>query len=449
MAAISGMLGVGGGAAGSGFATPQRAPIQSPVTDQQATDAYTANQNALAQQQQFLQALQAQQGIQNQSNVYNQLQNVAAGQGPNPAQAQLAQATGANVANQAALMAGQRGASANVGLMARQAAQRGAQTQQQSAGQAATLQAQQSLGALGQMGGIAGQQVAEQQAATGQLTAAQQSEQQNLLNSIAGVNNANVSSQNNINTANTGLAGQQLGATQGLVGGGLQALGMAGLFKGASGSTLANGIGAGGGVFSSGVMDGAGLFGSGAALTGGELLPAVGEAAPLVASAAEGGEVPDQEAAPAIKPPEIKMPTIDPTKQPVSKVGQFLNNMGSSMQPQKQNPLQTGMASFGSGLIKSFMAEGGRVPALVSPGEQYLPPKDVKKVKEGANPLSVGERIPGKPQHPGNDYRNDTVKKTLKSGGVVIPNNVMQSKDPKKEAAKFVQAVLAKKGKLK
>lgn len=90
-------------------------------------------------------------------------------------------------------------------------------------------------------------------------------------------------------------------------------------------------------------------------------------------------------------------------------------------------------------------AKGGNVPALVSPGEQYLPPEDVKKVaKDGKNPLEVGERIPGKPKHPGNDYRNDTVKKTLKSGGIVIPNKIMQSKNPHIEAMKFVHAHIAK-----
>ena len=89
-------------------------------------------------------------------------------------------------------------------------------------------------------------------------------------------------------------------------------------------------------------------------------------------------------------------------------------------------------------------AEGGQVPALVSPGEQYLPPKDVSKVKKGANPLSVGERIPGKPKVKGNSYANDTVPKTLESGGIVIPNNIMQSKNPHFEAMKFVHATIAK-----
>jgi hypothetical protein len=39
-------------------------------------------------------------------------------------------------------------------------------------------------------------------------------------------------------------------------------------------------------------------------------------------------------------------------------------------------------------------AHGGKVPALVSPGERYLPPKEVKKVaKEGKDPIKAGEKI--------------------------------------------------------
>lgn len=109
----------------------------------------------------------------NQSQVYGQQQDLAKtllqqsqGLGPNLAQAQLAQSTNQNVANQAAMMASQRGAAANPALMARQAAMVGAQQQQNSAGQAATLRAQQILGAqqhLGQMYGTMGEQAGQQE----------------------------------------------------------------------------------------------------------------------------------------------------------------------------------------------------------------------------------------------------------------------------------------------
>lgn len=83
----------------------------------------------------------------NQYNLAQALLGQSQGQGPNPAQAQLAQNTANNVNTQGALMASQRGASANPALIARQAAMQGAATQQGSVGQAATLQAQQQLGA--------------------------------------------------------------------------------------------------------------------------------------------------------------------------------------------------------------------------------------------------------------------------------------------------------------
>lgn len=99
--------------------------------------------------------------------------------------------------------------------------------------------------------------------------------------------------------------------------------------------------------------------------------------------------------------------------------------------------------------MEESFARGGRarkkVPALVSPGETYLRPSQVKAVAKGkANPLKVGERIPGTPKVAGNSYANDTVKKTLEPGGIMIPNSVMQSSDPAHNAYKFVQAVLAK-----
>lgn len=216
-----------GGSSGAGFQAKG-------LSEDQLNQSYNQNQSLAAQ-------MAAQNGLGNQSNVYNQLQGVVAGQGPNPAQAQLAQATGQNVANQAALMAGQRGASQNVGLMGRQAAQQGSNIQQQAAGQAATMQANQSLNALGQAGGMANQMAAQQQ-----------NQLQNLLgttaNSVAGQN-----------TANAGIAAGNQKAQAGLLGG----------LMGGVGSAL--GMASGGGVPSSGF----GKFLSGA---GNTFKPAANEA---------------------------------------------------------------------------------------------------------------------------------------------------------------------------
>ncbi len=126
----------------NGFLSPTQSTFQ-------ANGPQITNQN-------FLPQIQTQQ--QRQTDVYNQQQNLAnalmaqsQGAGPNPAQAQLATNTGANIAGQGALMAGQRGAGANAGLIARQAAMQGSTIQQQAVNQAATLQAQQQLAAQQQL----------------------------------------------------------------------------------------------------------------------------------------------------------------------------------------------------------------------------------------------------------------------------------------------------------
>lgn len=182
---------------------PQVAQIDKGANVQQANQAFGNTQMGLDQQQAFLQALQGQNGIQNQSNVYNQLALQAAGQGPNPAQAMLQNATGANVANQAALMAGQRGAGANAGLIARQAGMQGGAIQQQAAGQGALMQAQQQLGALGQMGNIAGQQVQNLGQSGQAYSQAANAQQGNVLNALGQQNAQMVASQNAVNEQNS------------------------------------------------------------------------------------------------------------------------------------------------------------------------------------------------------------------------------------------------------
>lgn len=545
MGSVGGLLGVAGGANGTGFAGPQSANIQTPTTDKQAQDAYTANQNALAQQQSFMTALQGQNGIQNQNNVYSQLQGVANGTGPNPAQAQLAQATGANVANQAALMAGQRGSSQNAGMIARQAAQQGANTQQQSAGQAASLQAQQSLNAISAQGNIAGQQVSNLQNATAQNTQAQQSEQQNLLNAIAGQNNAAVSQQSNINQANASLAQSTMQGQQQMMGNMMTA--------GGATSNLAEG-----GIVGSDSPD---VSGTGTTLPPVSNTGAIGgdggkKGGGLLALLAQGGmprkmyaNSPDlvsadydnhDNAFPQLQQPQIgqsasmqiiaapqlmsqlPMPAgvIQPTAQqpgaatkgPTSRVA---NHFAGNKQPppsqpgaaSSQPPL-TGAAAIGQGLGKainwgyhqlfdkapdataqdqapskaevnmqddllqhdsytgkslpaqagdntdatpdgqSMAARGGRVPALVSPGERYLPPQAVAQVLKGKDPMKAGEKIGGTPKVGGakNSYANDTVPKTLEEGGVVLPRTVTKSKAPSEAGRRFVEAIAKKHG---
>lgn len=374
-------------------------------------------QSALGQQQSFLDALRAQNGIGNQSSVFNQLQGVANGQGPNPAQAMLNQATGNNISQQAALMAGQRGAGANAGLVGRQAAMQGANIQQQAAGQGATLQANQSLNALNQLGGIAQNQIGNAQASQAGLQSGilgQQGVSNQLFSGAAGAQNAqnanDIANFNNMQSINAATAQNNTNAvgktTGGLLGGASSLLAMLadGGYVPSNGRNVTTDPG--NGTFS-GVFDSAKKMmpkkpggddddsGGGTAMAGGD--EAAGAGALM---AADGG-----------------MAT-----GPKSSYGKACQGMTTMM-----------------------MAKGGKVPALVSPGEVYLPPKKVHEVAtKGKDPIKAGERIPGKPKHPGNNYANDVVKKELAPGGIVIPNSVMQSKDPKSNAAKFIQAVMAK-----
>lgn len=187
------------------------APIVNPVSEGQIKGGFDQNNE-------LIKALLSQNGIQNQSNVFDQVQGVANGTGPNPALDQLNNSTGQNVANQAALTAGQRGGSANVGLLSRNAGQQGGAIQQQSAGQAALLSAIQRLNALGQLGGIAGQQV-------GQLESAVQTNTGQLLGGANIQNQANIGNQSNLNETNQRQAGINSQNQANLIGG---------VFKGAS-----------------------------------------------------------------------------------------------------------------------------------------------------------------------------------------------------------------------
>lgn len=204
-----------------------QANLMDTTNQNQLQNAYNQQQQAFGMQQNLAQQLAAQGGLQNQQNVFNQLQGIASGTGPNPALAQLNQATGNNIANQAALMASQRGANANAGLMARQAAMQGGNLQQQAVGQAATMQAQQQQQAINDMGNLANQQVANQMSAYGNVGNMALQGQQNLLNAAAAQNQAAVSNKGQQNQANSGVQ-QQIAAQQGgMLGGGASAAGKA------------------------------------------------------------------------------------------------------------------------------------------------------------------------------------------------------------------------------
>jgi hypothetical protein len=446
MSQFGSLLGLNSGNTGGAGMNYQAgsANIANPVSQPQIDAAYGNAQSGLAQQQAFINALQAQNGIQNQSNVYNQLQGVANGTGPNPAQAMLANSTGQNTANQAALMAGQRGAGANTGLVARQAAMQGAANQQNAAGQGAALQANQSMNAINSMGGIAGQQVANHANAIQGYNQGAQSEQQNLLGSQAAYNNANVANMQSQNAANAGVSGNVANQQGKFASGALNSAGM-GLLKFAQG-----------GVVPSHTPPSAPHHAM-AYLTGSKMPEMMANGGFLYGSAPDpigllsGTPGPVGFSQVPNLPDDAKKEDDKPKADPLSGTMQVgHSDPSATLGGGEGETAMAGEAGGAGGLaelapLAMMAAKGGQVPALLSPGERYLNPVEAQKAAEGkVDPLKIGKKVPGIAPVKGNSYQNDTVPAKLEEGGVVIPRSVMQSKNPAKEAHKFVSAIMAK-----
>lgn len=165
----------------------------------------------------------ATQGLGAQNSLLNALQSQAAGGGPNPAGQDLANATGANVAQTAALLAGQRGTSANPGLIARLGAEQGAGIQQQAIGQEASQRMQQQLAAQQQLASQANTQVGQNANAIQGFNAAAQQPLTDV-NAQNASQVSNTSQQNNANEAGYGASANLFGT---VVGSGAKAAGMA------------------------------------------------------------------------------------------------------------------------------------------------------------------------------------------------------------------------------
>lgn len=206
---------------------PEKAKLIDPITGEELAADRTASVGALGQQAGFANQLQGagQQGVGAQQSLLAALQLQAAGGGPNPAAQALANATGANVANQAALMAGQRGAGANAGLVGRNAAMQGAAIQQQAAGQGALMQQQQQLNAQGLLAQQANQQVGQQGQAIGNLNTAAQGLQGLGLNAAANRNSAENAAVGSVNSAMSDSNAEGAKAAADVMRGGLGAAG--------------------------------------------------------------------------------------------------------------------------------------------------------------------------------------------------------------------------------
>lgn len=418
MGLVTGLLGIGGGSGGTNIPPAVLAQIAAGNGD--TAQAAYGSQQALEAQKRLLQALQQQGGVGNQTQVYNELQGVVNGTGPNPAQALLANETGRNVANTAALAAGVRGASANPGLIARQVAQAGAGAQQQAVGQGAALQAQQSLGALSAAGQLANQQAAQQIGATGAVTNAAQTEEQLKQQALARFNDAQISNQNSVNAANAGIANTRAGQ---------------------QGSAL-SGVG-------SAIGTGLGLL------------------------LADGGDVDPADAAPAPLPTvtvETPPPPTLTTPGPRSTVGRFLSGVGkvasayssgydAAANATKSNGAPTSPISSLLTALKSrapavpapiplsLPTTGALLPATDSAGQLLAALGGEAPATNVGSKLKQGGKVPGQAKVKGDSYANDTVAAKLSPGEIVIPRSITKSADPAGGAARFVQAVLDKKRK--
>jgi len=476
----------------------------------QLSTAYQGAQGALGQQQALASALTP--GVTGATNAQNALltafQNQAMGKGPNPAQAQLNQNTGANIASTAALLAGMRGSSANPGLAAAQIAQQGAATQQGAVGQEAALQAQQELAAQQEEAGLTGQIVGQAGQAVGGLNTAQQSEQNILQNANTSYNNALVGMQENINNVNAATAA----ANQNMAGnlfGGLTS----GLSSALGGGAISGMFGAKGGLvkrsMSPHMKSIAMIFHPKKYADGGEIdegddvsavpsepssgpgggpavsLPAdtnnfakdmqsgsggssgglgKGIASIAALAAAKGGMVPKYAAG---GPLDFSASFVAPASSASSGPGggsavnlpQFQNakwlqqDKDKKQKPASQQPQQpmttTGQADpweIGGGMA------GGPMDATsnygVSPDGDMAGNESIElAAKGGWMGMRKGGNVPGKPKVDHDSYSNDTVKAMLSPGEVVLPLHVMNSEDPASAAAEFVKAIVAKHGK--
>lgn len=486
------------------------ANIQAGTNAGQLGSAYAGNQSALGNQQNLVSSLspQVQGAVGNQNSLANQYLAMSRGQGPNPAQAELAQATNQNVNQQAALMAGQRGASSNVGLAARQIAQQGANTQQQSAGQAATLEAQQQIAAQNNLANLTNNQISQAgQAATG-LTSGQQNEQGILQNANTSYNNAAVGQQSNINSvdAQTSAANQNMGSNLlgGLTGGlssvssifakggevkphhvqlaEMNAVSLSHAKKFDEGGTVAPDLGSlqsnattasnltipptealptnqksssGGGIGGAikGIAGIAAMFDQGGPIVGN---PLISMQAPNSSVNLGGGQF--QNSALSSSGPNVSAPGALPENETnfsdiVSKAMSG-KKKDSDEDPDDESPDEGADESFNAEAMAhggqaynphhfhEYFAEGGKVPAMVSPGEIYLSPKQVHEVAtKGFDPAKIGHKFSGKAKVKGDSLKNDNIPATLEEGGIVIDRKNMGSRE-KREL--FVHKTLAK-----
>lgn len=539
------------------------ADIQNGTNANQLNQSYQGVNNALDEQGNIVNTLrpQVQGAVTNQNNLATQLYGMTQGTGPNPAKAQLAEATAANVAQTGAQMAGARGANQNVGLMARQIGAQGAETQQKAVGQAATMQAEQQIAAQNNLANLSNNQISQTgQAVTGQ-NSVQQNEQSILQNANTSANNARVAMQSNMNNnnaqtsaANQNMAANTFGgitsAASGLSsmfakGGKVDHLKIAemnvhaikhankydeggevdspnmGSFKSSDDSASSPNVaasaplpadqtdfsksvqgggskgGGGGGGMGSMVgmlaaladggpvepigqnpllnsqskINGPGTFGANfASASGASAGPNVGGGASFATNGANLSNA-GAKAGKAIRnfknsPDSATNQSDEQTQQSYLDADVSFDQHPDQIGPQTKSQAQAGTdeelpainedvtTAAKGGMMRApgphkshvanyLYAEGGKVPAMVSPGEIYLSPDKVHKViHEGVDPAKIGHKFGGKAKVKGDSLKNDIIPEDLEEGGVVIDRKNMGTRE-KREL--FVHRAIARK----
>lgn len=460
------------------------AAIQGGTNQAQLNNAYSGTQGALNQVGGLSNTLvpTAQTGVNSQNLLTNQLTQRSQGLGPNPAQNALNQSTGQNISQAAALAAGTRGAGTNAGLVANNAANTGAATNQTAIGQAATLQAQQQIAAQNQLQGLAGDQVSQATDATQLNNQANQNEQNILQGANTATNNAQVSSQQNINNVNAATAAANQNANQNLltgIGQGINSVGS--LFSGglgAVGSIFAQG----GEVYPPGFHELAMVYHPKHYGKGGR----VWQNSSPVSSEISGG--------PAAYLPQFqqvdwgkKKDPVDPGTAPGTNPtgadggyglgGAAMNQDLGAQNPYGAAPLTSDslqMPTLGAGLNSVApgpslgYADGGDVQApssyqndtppstSISGGApvslpQYTPPQSSSGGGGGIAGLASlaalaarGGKIPGKPKVNHDAYKNDTTLALLTPGEVVMDLRTLHDKGKLGQMARFVAANIAR-----
>lgn len=335
------------------------------------------------------------------------------GQGPNPAQNMLNQATNQNIQQNAGFIASQQGISP--ALAASQAAQNQGSMSQQAAAQGASMNAQQQLAAQSNLQNLYGQQAGQNL--------------QNIATSGGLANQASLGAQQISGGANAQNAAAEQGTSSGLLGGvGSAIQGIANMF-------------ARGGMVQK--FDGGGAVGASASQSiAGQILGAAG--VPMWGSGVNmnqpGAQKTGNSIGQALGSKMFGMSTGTPTAVAGGPMDAGGAGGAAAAGPAPAAPLE-GVAP----LAVMAAAHGGKIPAHLQPVAKIYHPNF--QAKGTAQLKAAGGDVPGKARVRGDSPKNDTVKTMLSPGEIVLPRSVTQSKDPAQAAADFVSMELAKRGK--